>query len=88
MTDPGTDVVKLPDGPGIDIGGEHRLWWRADGDLWWLHPGCGYHHVDVTSGTRHTLTLRDPITIQGSLLCLRKGGGPHGFVENGAWRDA
>ena len=52
MTDPGTDVVKLPDGPGIDIGGEHRLWWRADGDLWWLHPGCGYHHVDVTSGTR------------------------------------
>lgn len=71
----------------IDIGSGHFLRWAGNGDLYWCHPGCrGWHTVDVTSGKRHRLSSRDPITIEGSLLCVETR--VHGFVRNGQWISA
>lgn len=69
------------------IGDGHFVRWGTNGDLYWCHPGCrGWHTVDITSGKRHKLVSREPLTIQGSLLCVEFG--THGFIRDGKWVPA
>ncbi len=69
---------------GFAIGAGHYLAWDHDGDLYWLCPNCrGLGTIDVTSGTRHAVVSKDPLTIEGSLLCVRCKA--HGFVRDGRW---
>lgn len=79
----------LSDLPLFPIGDGHHVGWTSEGDLWWWHPNChpdgsgSLGTIDVTSGTRHRLTSKEPLTINGSLLC--RGCNAHGFVTDGKW---
>jgi hypothetical protein len=66
-----------------DEGGNHLgSWWahtRPDG----TNDGLGRIVYD---SDHHGLASEDPITIDGSLLCI--GCGRHGFVREGRWVEA
>lgn len=77
----------------IDLGdGTHRAGWTDDGNLYWLHrctsprPRWGLGTIDVTSGTKHKLRHRDPLYVEGSILCVACG--DHGFINHGKWKAA
>lgn len=58
--------------------------------LWWVHdktPGhaCSIGRI-VFGGGHHGLVSRDPLTIEGSLLCLTCK--THGFIREGRWVPA
>lgn len=45
--------------------------------------GIGW--IDVTSGAKHRIVSRDPLTIVASIACGQGGCGFHGFVRDGHW---
>lgn len=47
--------------------------------------GLGW--IDITSGRRHRVESRDPLTLAPSILCAQ-GCGFHGFVRDGHWVPA
>lgn len=76
-----------------DIGGGVVIWLDDDGrGLLWRHPGCRAwmtlrFQPDPKSTGHELLSLWPNLTIKGSLLCPA-GCGKHGYIENGAWREA
>jgi hypothetical protein len=73
----------------MEIGHGVAIEWDEDrGGIWWRHPGCRpwftLRFQPDPKSTGHTLELRDPLTIGGSLLCP-KGCGTHGYIRNGRW---
>lgn len=66
------------------------------GDIAWAHR-CTNHgnspepvlvvaRIDVSSGERHRLLSRDPLTIGGSIFCPDCK--DHGFITEGVWQAA
>lgn len=81
-----------------DLGDEsHRWgWWpyEPEGDIGWVHL-CTNHggktslvvaRIDVTSGQRHNLISKEPLTIGGSIRCAACN--DHGFIRDGKWVPA
>ncbi len=44
--------------------------------------GLGW--IDVTSGQKHRIVSRDPLTIEASIACAQHCGF-HGFIRDGHW---
>jgi hypothetical protein len=73
-----------------DAGSGHRYGWSDDGDILWAHlctarpdgPEWQLSLIDVTSGERHRVMARDPLTLGGSVLCVC---GDHGWFRDGRW---
>jgi hypothetical protein len=74
---------------GIDIGHGVRIMWMSDETgIYWRHTGCRpwfwLKFKPDPESTGHVLVTKEPLTIQGSLLCPA-GCGFHGFITNGSW---
>lgn len=72
----------------IDIGHGVSIWWASDVELRWRHPRCrAWHWLAIKPDPRstgHKLVIRDPLTVEGSLLCPA-GCGTHGVIRDGRW---
>lgn len=75
-----------------DAGSDHAWGWQESGDIYWLHicsaleAGWSLGQLDVTSGQRHRVVNRDPLTVEASVLCL--GCQDHGWFRDGRWVSA
>jgi hypothetical protein len=79
----------------VDVGGGHRVQPLDGGAVLWEHdtpPGywVARHQVSSQDGEVWTVASPEPLTLHPSLHCDPSTGGcgAHGFVTNGAWRDA
>lgn len=74
-----------------ELGHGVACYWQDDGVLVWKHPGCrAYFWLAFKPDPRstgHVLVSKEPLTIQGSLLCP-KGCGAHGTITNDVWSPA
>jgi hypothetical protein len=48
--------------------------------------GIGW--IDVTSGQKHRITNREPLSIEASIGCAQQPCGFHGFIRDGRWVPA
>lgn len=74
-----------------NAGSGHHWGWTENGDLFWLHscsarPGWSVGTIDLTSGTKHHLVSREPLTVEASVLC--DACGDHGWFRDGKWVSA
>jgi hypothetical protein len=83
-----------PDDYDLDLGSGVYVRWDDDGKLLWTHTeltGCkGWAWLTFEPDPRstgHRLISRDPLTIEGSLLCPI-GCGAHGWIHDGRWVPA
>lgn len=75
----------------IDLGdSNHRVGFRDDGNLWFVHRCAGKLQlgwIDLASGTHHQLIAKEPLHIEASVACPG-GCGDHGWIRDGKWIDA
>jgi hypothetical protein len=82
------------DEPGvIDLGSRHFLLPTDGAWLWWhdcpavAHPAWGWFGQRSDGrASGHVITATEPMTVQGSLVCLECG--DHGFIREGRWERA
>lgn len=94
--DTGRDNVNLnmPWEPGQYTGPVHGYTGDADAVFFHLpvppdHPDAGVRHITNSPG-RHTFTEEEDgtLTVSPSILAVRPGGGGwHGYLERGVWRE-
>lgn len=87
-------VEANPELEWISIDDQIWLSWMDNGNLLEAHnprSDIGKPHalgwIDVTSGQKHRIVRRDPLTIEASIACSQ-GCGFHGFVRDGKWVPA
>lgn len=73
----------------VSLGHDHFLLWDVDGNgFLWHHPACKAWSTlrlqPDPASTGHRLVAREPLTVEGSLLCPM-GCGDHGFIREGKW---